>query len=211
MASVRQAQRFELDLSGAQKTTEDGYKYLISGGRKPKVGDLIYCRNVSVGACSLVSEDQKFAIGQDVCLVRSEGENSRFLCYFLRSAAVRYQLNALLIGSTFNRINVADIKNLVVIRPPRDEQEVIVKYLDLKTKVIDVAIESARKEIGLVREYRARLVADVVTGRLDVRAAAASIPDEDCGPGEMRLADEIFEEAAEADLGMDELIGEVAE
>ena len=140
-----------------------------------------------------------------------EGENSRFLCYFLRSAAVRYQLNALLIGSTFNRINVADIKNLVVIRPPRDEQEVIVKYLDLKTKVIDVAIESARKEIGLVREYRARLVTDVVTGRLDVREAAASLPDEDCGPDEMRLADDIFEEADEADLEMDELIGEVAE
>jgi len=30
---------------------------------------------------------------------------------------------------------------------------------------------------GNPREYRARLIADVVTGKLDVRAAAAHVPD----------------------------------
>ena len=36
----------------------------------------------------------------------------------------------------------------------------------------------ARREIGLLREYRTRLIADVVTGKLDVREAAAKLPDE---------------------------------
>ena len=37
---------------------------------------------------------------------------------------------------------------------------------------------SLRREIALLREYRTRLIADVVTGKLDVRAAAAKLPDE---------------------------------
>ena len=35
-----------------------------------------------------------------------------------------------------------------------------------------------RREIALLREYRTRLIADVVTGKLDVRAAAAALPEE---------------------------------
>ena len=36
----------------------------------------------------------------------------------------------------------------------------------------------ARRQVELVQEYRTRLIADVVTGKLDVRAAAAQLPDE---------------------------------
>lgn len=36
----------------------------------------------------------------------------------------------------------------------------------------------AEREISLLREYRTRLVSDVVTGKLDVREAAAKLPDE---------------------------------
>ena len=43
---------------------------------------------------------------------------------------------------------------------------------------IDSAIVKARREIDLLREYRTRLIADVVTGKLDVREAAAHLPDE---------------------------------
>jgi type I restriction enzyme S subunit len=39
-------------------------------------------------------------------------------------------------------------------------------------------INRARGEISLLREYRTSLIADVVTGKLDVREAAARLPDE---------------------------------
>ena len=42
----------------------------------------------------------------------------------------------------------------------------------------DSAIDRARRQIELLREYRTRLIADVVTGKLDVREAAARLPDE---------------------------------
>ena len=40
------------------------------------------------------------------------------------------------------------------------------------------AITRALRRIELLREYRARLIADVVTGKLDVRETAATLPDE---------------------------------
>ena len=45
------------------------------------------------------------------------------------------------------------------------------------TAGIDAAITRARRRIELLREYRTRLIADVVTGKLDVRDAAASLPE----------------------------------
>ena len=43
---------------------------------------------------------------------------------------------------------------------------------------IDTAIARLEREIELLREYRTRLVADLVTGKLDVREAATHLPKE---------------------------------
>ena len=66
--------------------------------------------------------------------------------------------------------------------PPLPEQTAIVEYLDKATATIDTAITRARREIELLNEYRTRLTADVVTGKLDVREAAAGLPDEPEAP-----------------------------
>ena len=62
--------------------------------------------------------------------------------------------------------------------PPLVEQTAIVEYLDKAIAQIDAAIARARRQIELLEEYRARLIADVVTGKLDVRTAAAQLPEE---------------------------------
>ena len=43
---------------------------------------------------------------------------------------------------------------------------------------IDAAVVGTSREIDLVNEYRTRLIADVVTGKLDVREAAAAMSEE---------------------------------
>ena len=53
--------------------------------------------------------------------------------------------------------------------PPLSEQIAISAYLDKATADIDAAIDRARREIELLGEYRTRLIADVVTGQVDVR------------------------------------------
>jgi type I restriction enzyme S subunit len=46
------------------------------------------------------------------------------------------------------------------------------------TAPLDKTIARFESEISLIREYRTRLIADVVTGKLDVRDAAERLPDE---------------------------------
>ena len=62
--------------------------------------------------------------------------------------------------------------------PPLGEQAAIAEHLDKATAGIDAAIARASRQIELVEEYRTRLIADVVTGKLDVREAAARLPEE---------------------------------
>jgi type I restriction enzyme, S subunit len=178
LASVRETQSFELTLESANRTSQQWYEQLIEGGRQPRLGDLVYCRNVSVGTATLVTVEDAFAMGQDVCLIRSATENPRWLNYFLRSKAMADQLALILIGSTFNRINVADIKALQVALPSRPEQDQIACHLDYELKELNAAINVCRNEQTLIHECRTRLIADVVTGKLDVRGAAATLPDE---------------------------------
>jgi type I restriction enzyme S subunit len=201
LASVREVQSFELSLATAKRTSLEHYESLIEGGRKPQEGDLIYCRNVSVGAAAIVTTKQPLAMGQDVCLIRSNGESQRYLNYFLRSPAMRHQLAMLLIGSTFNRINVADIKALLVVVPPRTEQDSIAKHLDVELAETVRAQSLATDEIALIREYRTRLIADVVTGKLDVREAAARLPEE---VDEAEALDEPETEGDVEDIGNNE-------
>jgi type I restriction enzyme S subunit len=48
----------------------------------------------------------------------------------------------------------------------------------VETASFDSTITRLEREIELLREYRTRLVADVVTGKLDVREAASDLPEE---------------------------------
>ena len=66
------------------------------------------------------------------------------------------------------------------------------------TEGIEYALADAEREIALLREYRIRLIADVVTGKLDVREVAARLPQE---PEDLEPLDEteVGSEAQEAD------------
>ncbi|NJM39765.1 MAG: hypothetical protein HC853_02820 [Anaerolineae bacterium] len=81
--------------------------------------------------------------------------------------------------------------------PPFVEQIAIVKDIEHATEKLDMAITHAQTQITLMRDYRTRLIADVVTGKLDVRAAAAQLPAE-AAPG---AAPEATPDSLEDDAG----------
>jgi type I restriction enzyme, S subunit len=58
---------------------------------------------------------------------------------------------------------------------PLDEQKRIAEYIEIETSKIDAAIPVFEKQITLLKEYRTRLISDVVTGQIDVRGVV--IPD----------------------------------
>lgn len=52
------------------------------------------------------------------------------------------------------------------------------QYLDKELSSINTVIAGTEREIDLLREYKTRLISDVVTGKLDVRQAAEELPNE---------------------------------
>jgi type I restriction enzyme S subunit len=169
VASIAEVKNMIINLSQAKKTTYDEYLQLIEGKRKPQVGDIIYSRNATVGEAAFVNVNVDFCMGQDVSLIRSSKQNQWFLTYQLRSDCVLHQLENFMVGSTFRRINVADIKALLICYPPIAEQQIIAEYLDQETEKVNTVIAQAEREIELMQEYRTTLISDVVTGKVDVR------------------------------------------
>ena len=74
-------------------------------------------------------------------------------------------------GSTKAALTCEDIKHFTIVLPPRDEQERLLKQIRCELARVDTAISRAKRQIKLLEEYRTRLIADVVTGKLDVREA----------------------------------------
>jgi type I restriction enzyme S subunit len=79
-------------------------------------------------------------------------------------------------GSTKGAITCEDLKRFKLAIPPLSEQFRIQVFVKAETKSIEETIPRLEREIEFLREYRTRLVADVVTGKLDVREAAARLP-----------------------------------
>ncbi|MET3605938.1 type I restriction enzyme S subunit [Sphaerotilus sulfidivorans] len=82
--------------------------------------------------------------------------------------------------------------------PSISEQADILKNVASENQPIDDAINRLNREINLLREYRTRLIADVVTGKLDVREAAAPLPDEAVPEAVEDIADDTELEDEEA-------------
>jgi type I restriction enzyme, S subunit len=70
-----------------------------------------------------------------------------------------------------------DLFDIVVTVPPYEEQIEIVRGIEDRSQELNRAISRVENENTLILEFRTRLVADVVTGKLDVRAAAAGLPE----------------------------------
>ncbi len=74
-------------------------------------------------------------------------------------------------------LRFADLNRFYVPRPPVNEQEAVARQIERECSKLNAALARTEREIALTQEYRTRLTADVVTGKLDVRAAAAKRPE----------------------------------
>ena len=111
---------------------------------------------------------------------RSDRFHSKFMVLALRAKPSRAQIEMSTNGASSSMQNIGQgvVKNLWVAMPPAREQAEIVSHLERVTHPLNVAVNRMEREIELLREYRTRLIADVVTGQLDVREAALHLPDD---------------------------------
>jgi type I restriction enzyme, S subunit len=150
-------------------------------------------RGRALARAYFVNDDQNYAVNQRVCILRANRVHPRYLAF----VANRHP-ELLDHDDGFNQTHLpnAAFKIMRLPLPPSIEQAEIAGFLVRATSSIDVSAESASREIELLREYHTRLIADVVTGKLDVREAAARLPEE-IGVEEDAGAPEEGEEVAE--------------
>ena len=67
------------------------------------------------------------------------------------------------------RVSIDFVRNFVIPIPPKNQQDEILKCVYSIFAAYRTIINRAQREIDLIREYRTRLIADVVTGKVDVR------------------------------------------
>ena len=136
-------------------------------------GDILICsrsgsRNLIGKNAHIDSESAGATFGAFMTVLR--GPNNDYLHQVFNSKLFEYQSGAFL-TSTINQLTLGILNDMYIPFPPSKEREAIIGHLKDSTGSINTAIAHTRWQIELIKEYRARLIADVVTGKIDVREA----------------------------------------
>ena len=107
-----------------------------------------------------------------------------------------------------NNLPLSSLRAFRFVVPSLEEQGAIVCCLRETTSELSAAATRSEAEIALLHEYRARLIADVVTGKMDVREAATSLPDMDPLAAEDSLDGTLETVAGRNFHGFDATLGE---
>jgi len=142
-------------------------------------GDLLLSITAFIGSVAVAPDNIGDAyVSQHVACCRLVADvNSRWVGYVLLSPIGQTHGALAMYGGTKQGLSLGDVKNYVVLLPPREAQDQIVDWIDRSTDRLSRQIGLVETEISAIREFRTRLIADVVTGKLDVRATAASLPE----------------------------------
>jgi type I restriction enzyme S subunit len=102
-----------------------------------------------------------------------------FMVYAMNGVYYRQQVEQAISGADgmANNLPLSELKSFVFAIPPLAEATEIASKLDAELARFTTAIARTEREIALMQEYRTRLTADIVTGKLDVREAAAKLPE----------------------------------
>jgi type I restriction enzyme, S subunit len=121
--------------------------------------------------------------------------DSDFMVLAMNSRYYRQQVEQAISGAEglANNLPSSSLRAFAFAVPPVPEQRTIVEHVRGLTNKLLGTISRALREIDLLREYRIRLIADVVTGKLDVRAAAAKLPEETDEPEPLDDAETLVE------------------
>ena len=153
----------------------------VASGYLVQNGDILFARSgATVGKTFLVNTN----IGE-ACfagyLIRARPNRTivlpDFLFAFTQSSAFGRWKDATFSISTIQNIGADKYANLLVPLPSIIEQSNILDYVLTAQLPVITTIKRIEREIELLREYRTRLIADVVTGKLDVREAAKHLPE----------------------------------
>ncbi|MEA4882471.1 MAG: restriction endonuclease subunit S [Clostridia bacterium] len=139
-----------------------------------RVGDIVFARRGELGRCALVGDQEAgwfCGTGSLRMRLTDQVAHPEYMLQLFLSKGVAEWLSLQSVGATMDNLNTGILARLPLPLPPKDEQRAIIDYLSTQRAMIDGVIGRVQRQISLLQEYRTRLIADVVTGKLDVRNA----------------------------------------
>ena len=123
-----------------------------------KEGDLVLSRNQTFGKAAYVTKETKFALGQDTVLVQPTSFPSSYLYLMLRSTFVQRQILRYAAGSTFGRINLGDIRRLMI---PKADTKTLATAHDVLTQ-FEGSVDTMGARASAAKQQRATLLNRIV-------------------------------------------------
>jgi type I restriction enzyme S subunit len=147
---------------------------------RPQRNDIFMCKSgATTGKVAMVEIDRPFSVWSPLALIRPNTDLvlPKFLYFVLQSKYVQRQIQQTWSAGTQPNLSMGDMAQLFIVLPPVTQQQAILTVAEERISKIDDATKQIQYQIDLIREYRTRLIADVVTGKLDVRGV--DLPDLD--------------------------------
>lgn len=159
---------FEMDFSKC--TYLSWFKYNESPEIQIDNGDILFVKTGSTyGKTSLVKNlPEKATINPQLLVFKDVKINTEFFYYVLLSQLIQAQVSISVIGGTIPTISQEKIGNYYLFVPPIKEQDYIVALINKHLEQTNHAINKIEQEIDLINEYKAALINEVVTGKINL-------------------------------------------
>ncbi|SOC01042.1 type I restriction enzyme S subunit [Alloalcanivorax xenomutans] len=146
-------------------TTEGGFNEWTRRA-VPSVGDVLFTREAPAGESCMVPEGVKVCMGQRMVLLRPDSEKvyPSFFSLFLTSERAKLEIYELSIGTTVTRINIEDIRRILCIVPPLEEQKAIYSKIQSVQLLISAKEEQEKGQSSMKKA----LMQDLLTGKVRV-------------------------------------------
>jgi type I restriction enzyme, S subunit len=145
-------------------------------------GDVVLALvGATTGKSAVVERMENITVQRSIGVLRPKNTvlDSHYLRYVIASNVVQVQIRRVMDKYAAQPgIYLNEVGSLQIIYPNLDAQRELVRVTRQRTQDLDALVSKCSQEISLLREFRTRLIADVVSGKLDVRQAAAELPDE---------------------------------
>ena len=121
------------------------------------------------GNCAYADSDQTIFAGYHTIIAHlKKVSTNRYLAYYFQTPAWRRQIWRLVCAVKVYSITQRILKDTRILLPPKEKQEAIATYLDETCAAIDKAIENRKAAIEELSALKSRIIADAVTGRMEV-------------------------------------------
>ncbi|ELV8610712.1 restriction endonuclease subunit S [Vibrio vulnificus] len=142
--------------------------HLISKGREPRKGDILYTAVGSYGHAALVSEDSEFSFQRHIAYIKPNNQfvDSSFLSEFLNSEQTKSWADKVALGNAQKTVTLGELSKFPIVLPGKIEQENIVDSL----QAINEVLESEYASLSKLQQTKQGLMQDLLTGKVSVPA-----------------------------------------